>query len=129
MVHDGVRPLVTEDILSRSLSTAAEHGACVVGWPVKETIKKVDPENFVRETIDRRALWNIQTPQTFHYEILKRAIVRAGEEKFFGTDESMLGERLGVRVKVILGSPENIKITTPEDFSLAETILKMRRPL
>jgi 2-C-methyl-D-erythritol 4-phosphate cytidylyltransferase len=126
MVHDGVRPFVTEAIINRSIEETAKYGATVVAIPAKDTIKSVDAEGNVIETLDRKRLWQIQTPQTFRYEILKEAFDKAYKEGFYGTDDAALVERLGCKVKVVEGSYDNIKITTQEDLVIAEAILKSR---
>ena len=123
VVHDGVRPLVTQDLIEKTIQGAHECGGCVVGLPLKETTKRVDREMFIAETVDRTTLWSIQTPQAFRYEIFKKALQKAEADHFLGTDEAMLVERIGLKVKVIEGSPYNIKITTPEDLRIAESIL------
>lgn len=128
MVHDGARPFVTQAMIEGSIRSARDGGACVLGIPVKDTIKRVDHEGNIIQTTDRTGLWSIQTPQTFQYEIFAKAVQRAQEDRFLGTDESMLVERIGVHVKVIEGSPYNLKVTTPEDLRMAEAILKMERP-
>lgn len=125
LVHDGVRPFVSHEMIRRVLEGVEECGACIVGIPVKDTTKRSDPKGMVGETIDRRDLWSIQTPQAFRYEIFKEAIHRSQKDKFLGTDESMLVERLGHPVKIVLGSPYNIKITIPEDLKMAEAVFKI----
>ncbi|MBI2981336.1 MAG: 2-C-methyl-D-erythritol 4-phosphate cytidylyltransferase, partial [Deltaproteobacteria bacterium] len=127
IVHDGVRPFVSPSLIERVIITAEKFGASVPGLPVRETTKEVSDDNFVAKTVDRSQLWSIQTPQAFHYTILKKAIERARQDHFTGTDESMLVERIGVRVKVVEGDPENIKITRPEDLRMARRILNDRR--
>lgn len=124
MVHDGVRPFVTEDILNRCIDETQICGATVLGVPVKDTIKSVDEDGNVIETLERKRLWQAQTPQTFKYDLLKEAFRKAYEDSFYGTDEAMLVERLGHKVKVIDGDYRNIKITTPEDMIIAEAILR-----
>ena len=126
MVHDGVRPFVTVDILNRCVEETILCGATVVAVPAKDTIKSVDEDRNVIETLERKKLWQIQTPQTFRYEILKEAFKKAYEDGFYGTDEAMLVERLGHKVKVVDGDYRNIKITTPDDLIIAEAILKSR---
>lgn len=126
IVHDGVRPFPTAGMIEKTVSEAMNFGGCIVGVPVKETIKKVDAALSVKETVDRTTLWSIQTPQAFRYEILQKALTKAKEDRFIGTDEAMLVERIGVKVRVIEGSPYNIKITTPEDLKIAEAILRRK---
>ncbi len=126
MIHDGVRPFVSPSILEESIRVARENGCSVVGVPAKDTIKIVDDQGYTVATPDRRSLWLIQTPQTFRYEILLQAHEKAQEENFEGTDDAVLVERLGIPVRMIMGSYENIKITTPEDMALGEIILAKR---
>lgn len=123
-VHDGARPLVTPEIISSSVVTAAGVGAACVGVPVKDTIKKVNPDYSVQDTPDRSMLWAIQTPQTFQREILIKAHVKAIAEGYRGTDDSVLAERLGISVRMVMGSYTNLKITTAEDLIFAEAFLK-----
>lgn len=123
-VHDGARPFVTTDIIQRSVDVALKDGAACVGVPVKDTIKKVDEELNVKQTPDRSFLWAIQTPQTFRKNIIADAHRNAALDGFRGTDDSVLAERLGYRVRMVMGSYTNIKITTAEDLVIAEAILK-----
>lgn len=124
VVHDGARPLVTPGIISNSVVSAARYGAACVGVPVKDTIKKVNPDYTVSDTPDRSVLWAIQTPQTFQREILIKAHEKAIAEGYRGTDDSVLAERLGVSVRMVMGSYTNLKITTAEDLIFAEAFLK-----
>ena len=123
VVHDGVRPFIAPELIDCCVETAAAEGGCVVGVPVKETTKEIAADGLVQRTVDRRNLWTIQTPQAFRYELFQRALARATEDHFHGTDEAMLVERIGGRVKVLTGSYDNIKVTTPEDLAVAETLL------
>ena len=122
-VHDGVRPFVTAEEIALTVAAAAEHGAAVLAAPVVETIKEVR-EGFIVATPPRANLRRALTPQCFRYEILRRAYEQAGNLNDAATDDSLLVERLGVAVWVVEGSPRNIKITTPEDLKLAETLLR-----
>lgn len=124
VIHDGVRPFVSQELLQACLREAEAWGAAVAAIPVKETIKEVDEEGLILRTPERRRLWAAQTPQVFRYDLIVEAYRRAREEGFVGTDDSSLVERLGVKVKVVLGSPDNIKITTSEDLVLAEQLIK-----
>lgn len=126
LVHDGARPLVTDEEIINSVTAAEDAGAAVVAVPVKDTIKKVGSELLVEKTLERGLLWQAQTPQTFRYEVFCEATRRAREDGFYGTDDTSLVERLGRRVKIVQGSYENLKITTPEDLILAEAIIKRR---
>lgn len=124
LIHDGVRPFVTEDILNISIETALEMGGCVAGVPAKDTIKVCDGENIAIATPDRNALWQIQTPQTFRKERIVKAYEQAKEDGFVGTDDASFAEHCGYPVKVIMGSYRNIKITTKEDLIIGEAFLK-----
>lgn len=125
LIHDGARPFVSADIISRSMETVKQCGACVVGMPVKDTIKVVDINNFAIGTPERKSLWQVQTPQTFSYSLIYDAyakMLQQENEKI--TDDAMVLETItGQKVKVIEGSYQNIKITTPEDMMIAEMYL------
>ena len=124
LIHDGVRPFVTEEILDLSIETAVEVGGCVAGVPAKDTIKVCNSENIAIDTPDRSTLWQIQTPQTFRKELIVKAYEQAKAEGFVGTDDASLAENSGYSVKVIMGSYRNIKITTKEDLLIGEAFLK-----
>lgn len=124
LIHDGVRPFVTEDILNGSIETTLEMGGCVAGVPAKDTIKVCNRENIAVETPDRSTLWQIQTPQTFRRERIIKAYEQAKADGFVGTDDASLAEHSGYPVKVIMGSYRNIKITTKEDLLIGEAFLK-----
>ncbi|MHA6481181.1 2-C-methyl-D-erythritol 4-phosphate cytidylyltransferase [Paenibacillus sp. strain BS8-2] len=126
MVHDGVRPLVSESAVEACCEAALAVGASVLAVPVKDTIKQVDGEGIIVATPDRRSLWAIQTPQAFRRELLLEAHERAQSDGFLGTDDAMVVERLGHPVKVAEGEYTNIKITTPEDLPYAEFLLAQR---
>jgi 2-C-methyl-D-erythritol 4-phosphate cytidylyltransferase len=126
LVHDGVRPFVTGAMIQESIDHARKGECIAVGVPLKDTVKEVDDKHMVRHTLERSRLWAIQTPQTFPVKLLKHAYEESYRHKVFGTDDAMLVERAGVPVRIIMGSYENIKITTPEDLILAEEILKRR---
>ncbi len=128
LIHDGARPLLTKEIISRTLKGAEEYGACVAGMPVKDTIKTVDSDGFVAATPDRSRLWQIQTPQAFSYQWIRQAYDKlfSREEYQQGiTDDAMVLETMSShRVKLIEGSYSNIKVTTPEDMAVAEALRK-----
>ncbi|MHB9146636.1 MAG: 2-C-methyl-D-erythritol 4-phosphate cytidylyltransferase [Symbiobacteriia bacterium] len=126
VVHDAARPLLTPDQLDAAVATAAAVGPLVVAVPVKDTVKVVDPAGVILETPDRRRLWAAQTPQIFPLNMLLAAHETARRDAYVGTDDASLVERLGQTVQVLLGSPENLKVTTPEDLLLAERILERR---
>lgn len=123
-VHDGARPLITPGIIAGSVEVADAYGVACVGVPVKDTIKKVNQDQIVAETPDRSLLWAVQTPQVFQRDILVKAHEKAMIDGFRGTDDSVLAERLGFAVHMVMGSYTNIKITTTEDLLLAQTLLK-----
>jgi 2-C-methyl-D-erythritol 4-phosphate cytidylyltransferase len=121
LVHDGVRPLVSKEIILESIRVAADSGACIAAVPVKDTVKKVK-ENRVLETIPREQVWQVQTPQTFRYDILYQAHQQAKQMNFHATDEAGILEWLGIPVMVIRGDYRNIKITTHDDIAIAESL-------
>jgi 2-C-methyl-D-erythritol 4-phosphate cytidylyltransferase len=128
VIHDGVRPFVTHRMIEESIQTARRFKAAVVAMPVKETIKMARPDRTILKTLDRESLWQIQTPQTFQADVIRRAYRRAAEEGFIGTDDASLVERIGIKVYILSGSYDNIKITTPEDLMLASLLLQMKAP-
>ncbi|MCX7710026.1 MAG: 2-C-methyl-D-erythritol 4-phosphate cytidylyltransferase [Clostridia bacterium] len=127
LIHDGARPFVTEDCIGASIKVAAEYGAACVAVPVKDTIKAADSEQFIESTLERTKLWSIQTPQTFKYDTILKAHEIARENGFVGTDDAVLAENIGVRVKLVMGDYFNIKITTQEDLTLAEAIIDRQK--
>lgn len=130
LIHDGARPLVTDEIISRAIEGAKQYDACVVGMPVKDTIKVADDSSYAASTPDRAYLWQIQTPQAFAYPLVKGAYDRimVNERLQTGiTDDAMVVEsQTEHRVKLIEGGYENLKVTTPEDLIIAEALLKAR---
>ena len=130
LIHDGARPLVTEAVISRAVQAAVQNDACVVGMPVKDTIKVADAHGFAESTPDRSLLWQVQTPQAFAYPLVRGAYDRlmADETLQKGiTDDAMVVEHLsGTKVRLVEGSYENLKVTTPDDLVLAEALLKKR---
>lgn len=124
-IHDGARPFVTEEILAHAYKAVQEEKACVVGMPAKDTIKIVDDNRFAKETPDRNYVWLVQTPQVFETSLIKKAYSLLMKQEIIQvTDDAMVVEKMLQRnVKLVEGSYENIKITTPEDLKIAETIL------
>jgi 2-C-methyl-D-erythritol 4-phosphate cytidylyltransferase len=122
LIHDGVRPLVTEDMLRKSIATAVLHDGALVAVPVKDTIKTVLGD-IVTGTPPRESLWQAQTPQSFRFGKIFSAHLSAESDGFSGTDDASLIERAGGEVHIIRGDYRNIKITTPEDLVLAEAFL------
>ena len=123
LIHDGARHFVTDEIIKNSIECAKKNKCVIVGVPVKDTIKIINKDNEVCDTPNRSTLWSIQTPQVFEYLSIIKAHKIAKEKSYYGTDDSMLMEYLGYNVKVIEGSYNNIKITTPEDLKIGEEIL------
>ena len=126
LIHDGARPFVSDKIIDKSIEEAKEHKAIVVGVPVKDTIKVIDNDKNIVDTPNRSVLWAVQTPQTFDYNILIDAYKDAFKNKFYGTDDAMLVERIGYKVKMLEGSYNNIKITTQEDLNIGSQILRVQ---
>ena len=122
-IHDAARPFLDPDILDASIQAAAEHGGAVVAVPARETIKRVTEDGRVTETVPRQQLWLAQTPQTFRVPLIREAHARAVAERIIATDDATLVEWCGKTVKVVVGSSRNFKITTPDDFYLAEALL------
>lgn len=122
LIHDGVRPLITEDILRESITTARLHDGAVVAVPVKDTIKTVQ-DGIICDTPRRERLWQAQTPQSFRFGIIYTAHQCAKTDGFSATDDASLIERNGGKVHIIRGDYRNIKITTPEDLVLAGAFL------
>jgi 2-C-methyl-D-erythritol 4-phosphate cytidylyltransferase len=124
LIHDGARPFVTKDIIEKSIESAKEFGACAAAVPVKDTIKVANGEGFIIDTPNRSALFAVQTPQTFKYDLILKAHEEGMKKGIYATDDTMLVESLGHRVKIVEGSYFNIKITTPEDLTFAEAIIE-----
>lgn len=124
LIHDGARPFVTQEIIQASIEAVKIYGACAVGMPVKDTVKIADTDGFVIQTPKRDSLWQIQTPQSFSYTLIRRAYENLLAKRPEGiTDDAMAVEYGGyAKVKLLQGSYRNIKITTPEDMIVAEGI-------
>lgn len=121
LVHDAVRPCVTSDHVRALIREASDDGA-LLAIPASDTLKRSGDGACVASTLDRRGVWRAQTPQMFRYGVLLRALEQAGE----ATDEAQAVETLGLRPKLVMGDVRNLKVTTPEDFKLAELILANR---
>jgi 2-C-methyl-D-erythritol 4-phosphate cytidylyltransferase len=129
LVHDAVRPLVTAEIIHDVIVAAKKYGAAIAGLPAVDTVKQVERTSegaIVKSTIPRAGVVLAQTPQGFHYSVIKKAFDEASADGFMGTDEASLAERSGHQVAVVMGSPRNIKITNPGDMELAEFYLSRR---
>jgi 2-C-methyl-D-erythritol 4-phosphate cytidylyltransferase len=123
LIHDGVRPLISQDIITRVIVEARRSGAAIPAVPLEDTIKEVARGEVIR-TLDREGLFRVQTPQGFSYSLLEKALRQAQEEGYYGTDEAGLVERVGHKVTVVAGDPRNIKVTTPSDLKIAEALLE-----
>jgi 2-C-methyl-D-erythritol 4-phosphate cytidylyltransferase len=127
LVHDAVRPFVTEEMIHEVIAAATKYGAAIAGVPAVDTVKQVERTAegaLIRATIPRERIVMAQTPQGFRHSVLKKAFDEATADGFVGTDEGSLVERSGQPVAVVMGSPRNIKITTPSDLELAEFYLR-----
>lgn len=124
MVHDGVRPFVTHELIHALLHCLPGYDGAILAVLAKDTLKEVTKDFTVKKTLDRGKCYLVQTPQVFGYAALKKAFEKAYADGYYGTDESSLVERCGGRIKVAIGSYVNIKITTPEDMVLAEALLR-----
>jgi 2-C-methyl-D-erythritol 4-phosphate cytidylyltransferase len=127
LVHDAVRPFVDDEIIGNVIAEVERHGAAIAGLPAVDTIKQVERAAdgaIITSTIPRERVVQAQTPQGFRYELIQRAFSSAAADGFTGTDEASLVERMGESVWVVMGSPRNIKITTPGDLALAEYLMK-----
>lgn len=125
LTHDGARPFVRKKNIEDGIKGVLKHGACVVGVPVKDTIKVIDDDKNIHHTPKRSMLWAAQTPQCFWKNILQKGYEYAIDEGIVGTDDSSLVEKAGYNVKMIMGNYDNIKITTPEDLIIAESLLEV----
>ena len=124
LIHDGVRPFVPADLISRVVKATKQYRAVIPALTARETIKEADRAGLVVKTHDRKTLWLVQTPQAFRYEDILEAHRRAREENWEEmTDDALLMERIGAPVNIIEGSEENLKITTPQDLELARFLM------
>ncbi|HOQ76516.1 MAG TPA: 2-C-methyl-D-erythritol 4-phosphate cytidylyltransferase [Thermoclostridium sp.] len=123
LIHDAARPFVNADIIGRCIEGVRLYGAVCAGMPAKDTIKYTDPEGYILQTPDRSYVWIAQTPQAFRREIIIKAHENAAANGIKATDDAMLAERIGIRVRMVEGSSRNIKITSKEDLLWAEAIL------
>lgn len=124
IIHDGARPLIKSEDIENTIRAAKENKAAAVGVFVKDTVKVVDKNGFVVSTPDRSTLFAVQTPQIFDFELYKNAAQNAREKGLDFTDDCQLVESFNQKVKTVVGSYSNIKITTPDDIVLAENLLK-----
>lgn len=126
IIHDGVRPFISPELLDMTIKEVTVAEAVTLGVPVKDTIKAVGADGLVNRTLKRKELWLTQTPQAFAASLIKEAYIHAYADGYYGTDDAVLVERMGIKVKMLLGSYDNIKITTKADLRWGELFLKMR---
>lgn len=132
LIHDGARPLINNEIIERSIEGTIKSDACVVGVPVKDTIKRANKEGYIIDTPNRSELWITQTPQSFKTDLVKMAYKKMKEELEKGnttlniTDDAMVVEELTTnQVRFVQGDYKNIKVTTPEDIDIAELFIEL----
>ena len=125
-IHDGARPFVTEEMIQRGYEAVKRTNACVMGMPSKDTVKLADPSGYIKETPDRKIVWNIQTPQIFSYDLIRGAYESIRKKDMSNvTDDAMVVEQeTGTKILLVEGAYQNIKITTPEDLAVAEAFLR-----
>lgn len=122
-IHDAARPLITQNLVSKVLQAANEHGAATAGMPLKFTVKEHNGNEFVKTTLDRSLIWEIQTPQVIKIDLIKQGFKNIQQNNLTVTDDVSVIELLNLPVKLVQGSYSNLKITTPEDLALAEYLL------
>jgi 2-C-methyl-D-erythritol 4-phosphate cytidylyltransferase len=126
VIHDGVRPFIRSEQLTECITCATDYDACIFGIPAYDTLKRVNSSGFIEDTIERNTIWLAQTPQAFKYNLIRRAHENAIRTGINGTDDAMLVEQLGIKVRVVRGSRCNVKITTREDLLLARAMVSKR---
>lgn len=124
VIHDAARPLITTEAIENGIRVAAQNGGAIVAEPASDTIKRINTDSTISETVPREDLWLAQTPQTFQVTLIKAAHAWASEHGIRGTDDSSLVEKMGRPVSVIRSQALNLKITTPSDLRIAECLLK-----
>ena len=122
LIHNAANPFITGTTIKKVIDAAKEHGACAAAIKAKDTIKEADKNGFAIKTLDREKMWQMQTPQAMKFSMAKRAFEKAYQDKFYGTDDAMLVERLGGKVKIVETEHENFKITTQYDLETARRI-------
>ena len=127
VVHDAVRPFVTGAVVEQVVERARTNGAAIAAIPLHDTIKRVTPDGMIETTLNRQRLWSAQTPQAFKLELLREAHRSSRQSGVEATDDAFLVEQIGHHVAIVNGSPDNIKITRPEDLGMGEAILAARR--
>ncbi|HOC46178.1 MAG: 2-C-methyl-D-erythritol 4-phosphate cytidylyltransferase [Syntrophorhabdaceae bacterium] len=123
VIHDGARPFITPTFIEKGIFLMEMYDAVIPALPMQDTVKVISKEGFVVKTLARESLWHVQTPQTFKYPLIVKAYREGMARKHYGYDDATFVEHLGKKVKVIEGSPYNMKITTPEDLTIARGLL------
>jgi len=127
VIHDGVRPLIRPQMISRCINKAMTTGACILGVPLQDTLKMVGCDSLIQGTIKRESLWTAQTPQAFHYQLIREAHEAAAKAGVEATDDAALMERMGSPVYILRSTADNLKITTNDDLVLADAILSQTK--
>jgi len=125
VVHDGARPCVTADLISQTIASAKQHGSGIAAVKITDTVKCVDKGMIISETVDRTKLWLVQTPQAFKYSLLQKAFEFIEKKKIKVTDEASAVELVSSGVRLVAASSSNIKITTPDDLTLAAALMRL----
>ena len=123
VIHDAVRPFLTETMIANVVEAARKHGSAIVAIPLRDTVKLVNVDGLIKETLSREELWAAQTPQAFRRDILLRAHEQGETDGVDATDDAFLVERMGLSVSIVEGSSDNIKVTRPEDLQMGQAIL------
>ena len=126
VIHDAARPFIAVKTIEQSITAARESSGAIVAIPARDTIKRVNAQNFICETVPRHDLWLAQTPQTFRVGAIREAHARAQQQGIPATDDAALVEQMGQRVRIVLGGAGNFKITTPDDLVVAEALLQSK---
>jgi 2-C-methyl-D-erythritol 4-phosphate cytidylyltransferase len=127
VIHDAVRPFVSLSMITQVVDAVRNHGAAIIAIPMRDTVKRVNPDGLITETLNREELWLAQTPQAFRYDLLLQAHEQGEADGVDATDDAFLVERLGRFVAIVQGSSDNIKVTRPEDLHMGQAILTAKR--
>ena len=127
VIHDAARPLVSDALIRRTIDTAVQHGAAIAALPARDTVKRAGADQVIAGTLPRQEIFLAQTPQAFRADVLRAVLAHAAADSD-ATDEAMLAEQAGHRVRIVEGEPRNLKITTPDDLAMAESLLRGRAP-
>lgn len=124
LFHNGANPLISRKEINEIIKITKKHKAALIGHFARDTVKETDNKGFVSRTIDRKKIFLAQTPQAIEYNLAKKAFEKAKRDKFYGTDDVSLVERMGLKVKVVQGSFKNIKATYPEDLEFINSYIR-----